>query len=54
MAFCLFDSGEDGKYNGVGFVKISRIFAAQEIFFYETILSARGKSLEASPVLHSA
>ena len=29
-----FDVGRDGKYNGVGLVEISNIFAAQDEFFF--------------------
>ena len=28
--------GEGGEHNGVGFVKISKIFAMQDAFFFET------------------
>ena len=33
----LHDHGENGDYNGVGFVGISKIFATQEAFIYGTI-----------------
>ena len=32
MAFGLFYGGEDGEYDGVGFVDISKIFAKQDTF----------------------
>ena len=31
-----FDGGSDGKYNGVGFVETSKIFAMQDTFCYGT------------------
>ena len=32
MAVVLFDSGEDGEYNGVGFVEISTMLTTQDAF----------------------
>ncbi len=34
MKFGLFDGGEDGEHNGVGFKEISRISAMQDAFFF--------------------
>ena len=36
MALGLFDNGEDGGYNGVGLVEISKIFGTQVSFFFVT------------------
>ena len=33
MEFSLLGSGEDGGYNGTGFVEISKIFLIQDIIF---------------------
>ena len=36
MKFSLLSGGDDGGYNGVGFVKISEIFVMQDAFFFGT------------------
>ena len=32
MAYCLFDSGEDGEHNSISLLQISNIFATQDFF----------------------
>ncbi len=37
MDFGLLEGGKNGEYNGVGVGKISKIFATQDVFFFEII-----------------
>ena len=34
MEWCLLDGAEDGEYNAIGYVEISKIFVMQGTFFY--------------------
>ena len=37
MELSSFNGGDNGEYNGAGFVEISKLFAAQDTFLFETI-----------------
>ncbi len=50
MKFDLFDGGDDGEYNGFGFVEISGIFSMERTYFFGTEPSDR-VSLLASSVI---